>query len=120
MTSPVSGGVLYSLSRCIVFVRASWTWFLVVSDLMFPAVPHSSLRFAMTSCTGFLGGTYRETSSVPLPSLLLSSEMGFLTLYSLTESVFVDNAELPVRQDEETAGLEAADNEQSENSLTHL
>ncbi len=49
ITRPVSGAVLYSLSLCIVLVRASCTWFRVVSDFMFPAVPHSSLRFEITS-----------------------------------------------------------------------
>ena len=73
----------------MVFVRASWTWFLVVSDFMLPAVPHSFLRYAMTSWRGFFGGMYSETSSVPLPSLLESSEMTFLILYNLTESALL-------------------------------
>ena len=57
---------------------------------------------------------------MPLPSLLLSSEMSFLTLYSLTESVF-DNAELPLRQAEETvASKEAAGIRMLKTFLTHL
>jgi hypothetical protein len=34
--------------------------------------------------------------------LVLSSVMSFLTLYSLTESVLVDNAEPPLRQAKES------------------
>ena len=46
--------------------------------------------------------------------------MSFLTLYSLTESVF-DNAELPLRQAEETvASKEAAGIRMLKISLTHL
>src|SRR5712691_13302502 len=81
ITRPFSGVVLYSFNLCIVLTRASWTWFLVVSDLMLPAVPHSSLRLDITSWIGFFGGTYNEISSVPLPSLLESFEMSFLILY---------------------------------------
>ena len=59
---------------------------------MLPAVPHSFLRYAMTSCTGFFGGMYSETSSVPLPSLLESSEIAFLILYNLTESALLSKS----------------------------
>ena len=69
MTKPVGGTVLKSLRRCWVFVMASWTFFRVVSDFMLDAVPYSFLSIAMTSLICLPGGTYRETSSVPLPSL---------------------------------------------------
>src|SRR5438552_17971353 len=58
---------------------------------MFPAVPHSFLRYAITSWMGFLGGMNKETSSVPLPSLLWSSVISFLVLYNLTESALLDS-----------------------------
>ena len=51
------------------FTMASWTFFLVVVDLMFDAVPYSLLSMATASLIWRPGGTYRETSSVPLPSL---------------------------------------------------
>ena len=79
MTNPVLGTSLKSLRRCITFVIASWTFFRVVSDLMFVAVPYSCLRLVITSATCLPGGTNSETSSVPRPSFLLRVDSAFLS-----------------------------------------
>ena len=52
---------------------------------------------------------YRETSSVPLPSMFESSEISFLVLYNLTESALVDCTELHLGQLREEAVTETAD-----------
>ena len=52
----------------------------MVSDFMLEAVPYSCLSMAATSLIWRPGGTYNETSSVPLPSFLASVSSDFLSL----------------------------------------
>lgn len=80
MTKPFFGTSLKSFSFCCTFVIASCTFFLVVSDFMFEAVPYSCLSMFMTSPIWRPGGTYSETSSVALPSFLDRVSSAFFSL----------------------------------------
>ncbi len=85
ITIPFSGVLLYLFRYSIVVLRASCTWFLVRSDLMFEAVPASLRSWEITSKIGRFGGTYTVTSSVPWPDILDSSFIILVSLYRFTE-----------------------------------
>lgn len=80
ITNPFFGASLNSFSFCWTFVMASCTFFLVVSDFMFEAVPYSCLSMFMTSPIWRPGGTYSETSSVALPSFFDRDSSAFFSL----------------------------------------
>jgi len=61
----------------------------VVSDFMLDAVPYSCLSMAVTSLIWRPGGTYSDTSSVPLPSFLASVSSDFLSLNFSSDVRFV-------------------------------
>ena len=94
MINPVLGTSLKSLRRCITLVIASCTFFRVVSDLIFVAVPYSCLSIVITSATCLPGGTNSDTSSVPRPSFLLRTLSAFLRRKRSSEVCFSETGEV--------------------------
>ena len=94
ITNPVFGISLKSLRRCITLVMASWTFFRVVSDLMFEEVPYSCLSIVITSATCLPGGTNSDTSSVPRPSFLLRTDSAFLSRKRSSEVRFSETGDV--------------------------
>ena len=87
-TRPRSGVFLYIFSRCMTLPSESTTCDRVKSDFILSAVPCSSFRMLITSCSCFPFGMYTVISSVPCPVLSEISSSVLRMRYILTESCF--------------------------------